>query len=119
MNPLGPLQGVYRQNDRPLSGKSLGKTLAQPQAILWNTPQIAAYLNVEESTILYWVHENYIPHVKFQNLVRYRKTDIDAWLDQQTASGRRMTTVQKIREEILDDLLEDIQTGLCRGKGSR
>jgi hypothetical protein len=27
---------------------------------------------VEESTIRYWVHLNYIPHIKFQNLVRYR-----------------------------------------------
>jgi excisionase family DNA binding protein len=118
MEPSGPRQDVFRQDDSPLSGKSLGRALTQPQAILWDTPQIAAYLNVEESTILSWVHENYIPHIKFQNLVRYRKTDIDAWLDKRAAPDR-MTTVQKIREEIWDDLLEDIQAGSRRGKGSR
>jgi excisionase family DNA binding protein len=118
METSRPRQDDYRQGDRPPAGQLQGKGQARPQAILWDTPQIAAYLNVEESTILYWVHENYIPHIKFQNLVRYRKTDIDAWLDKRTAPDR-MTTVQKIREEILDELLEDIQTGLRRGKGSR
>jgi excisionase family DNA binding protein len=118
METSEPPKDVYRQDDRLISDQYLRKTLTQPQAILWNTPQIAAYLNVEESTILYWVHENYIPHIKFQNLVRYRKTDIDAWLDKRTAPDR-MTTLEKIREEILDDLLEDIQAGLRRGKGSR
>jgi excisionase family DNA binding protein len=116
-----PLSDVLRDDWPPvgkLLGKVLGKVLAQPQAILWNTPQIAAYLNVKESTIRYWVHVKYIPHIKFQSLVRFRKTDIDAWLDKRTAPGR-MTTAKKIREEILDDLPEDIQAGPRRGKGFR
>ncbi len=82
-----PLSDVLR-DDRSLPDKSLGKTLIRPQAILWNTPELAAYLNVKESTIRYWVHVKYIPHIKFQSLVRFRKTDIDAWLDQRTALGR-------------------------------
>jgi hypothetical protein len=64
------------------------------------------------------VHENYSPHIKFQNLVRFRKTDIDAWLDKRAAPDR-MTTLQEIREGVLDDLLEDLQTCLRRGKASR
>ena len=112
-----PLSDTLR-DDWPPVGKLLGKVLDRPHAILLNTPQIAAYLNVEESTILDWVQENYIPHIKLQNLVRFRKTEIDAWLDKRAAPDR-MTTLQEIREEILDDLLEDLQTCLCRGKGSR
>ena len=112
-----PLSDVLK-NDWPPAGKLLGKVLARPQAIFWDTPQIAGYLNVEESTILDWVQENYIPHIKFQNLVRFRKTEIDAWLDKRAAPDR-MTTLQKIREGILDELLEDLQTCLRKGKGSR
>ena len=100
-------------------GKLLGKVLARPQAILWNTPELAAYLNVKESTIRYWVHVKYIPYIKFQSLVRFRKTDIDAWLDQRTALGRtaagRMTTAKKISEEIL----EDLQNRPRRGRAPR
>ena len=44
-------------------------------------------MNVKESTIRYWVHVKYIPHIKFQSLVRFRKTDIDAWLDQTDGPG--------------------------------
>jgi excisionase family DNA binding protein len=112
-----PLSDTLR-DDWPPVGKLLGKVLDRPQAILLDTPQIAAYLNVEESTILDWVRENYIPHIKFQNLVRFRKTDIDAWLDKQAAPDR-MTILQEIREGVLDDLLEDLQTCLRRGKASR
>lgn len=101
-------QDDYRQDDGPPVGKFLRKGQDRPQAILWNTPELAAYLNVKEGTIRYWVHIGYIPYIKFQSLVRFRKTDIDAWLDQRTALGRtaagRMTTVKKISEEILDDL---------------
>jgi hypothetical protein len=49
-----PPQGDFWQDDRPLSGKSLGKTLTQPQAILWDTPRIASYLTVKESMIRCW-----------------------------------------------------------------
>lgn len=113
-----PLSDVLR-DDRPPVGKLLGKVQARPEAILWNTPELAAYLNVKEGTIRYWVHVNYIPYTKFQSLVRFRKTDIDAWLDQRTTLGRtaagRMTTAKKISEEIL----EDLQNRPRRGRAPR
>jgi hypothetical protein len=54
METSGLPQDVYRQDDRPLSGKSLGKTLAQPLAILWDIPRIASYITVKESMIRCW-----------------------------------------------------------------
>ena len=104
-----PLSDVLR-DDRPLPDVSLRKTLTRPQAILWNTPELAAYLNVKEGTIRYWVHIGYIPHIKFQSLVRFRKTDIDTWLDQRTAPGRK-TVAKKISEEIVADLLDRPRRG--------
>jgi len=119
METTRPPQDDYRQDDRPPPGKSIRKVQARPQAILWNTPELAAYLNVKEGTIRYWVHIGYIPHTKFQALVRFRKTDIDAWLDQRTAPGRktpgRMATAKKISEEIL----EDLQNRPLRGRAPR
>jgi len=111
METFDPPLGDVLRGDRPRFDESLRKTLTQPQAILWNTPQIAAYLNVKESTIRYWVHVKYIPHIKFQSLVRFRKTDIDAWLDRRTAPGQ-MTTAKKISEESL----EGIQAAPRRGR---
>ena len=119
METTSPPQDVFKQDDRPPPGKPLGKVQARPQAILWNTPELAAYLNVKETTIRYWVHIGYIPYIKFQSLVRFRKTDIDAWLDQRTALGRtaaeRMTTAKKISNEIL----EDLQNRPRRGRAPR
>ena len=110
METTRPTQDDYRQDDRPPPDKLPGKVQARPQAILWNTPELAAYLNVKEGTIRYWVHIGYIPYIKFQSLVRFRKTDIDAWLDQRTAPGRK-TVAKKISEEIVADLLNRPRRG--------
>ena len=119
METTPPTQVDYRPENRPPDGKPLRKVQDRPEAILWNTPELAAYLNVKETTIRYWVHVKYIPYIKFQSLVRFRKTDIDAWLDQRTALGRTaagpMTTAKKISEEIL----EDIQNRPRRGRAPR
>jgi len=115
METTHPTQDDYRQDDRPPPSKLPRKVQARPDAILWNTPELAAYLNVKETTIRYWVHIGYIPYIKFQSLVRFRKTDIDAWLDQRTALGRttagRMTTAKKISEEIAEDILNRPRRG--------
>jgi excisionase family DNA binding protein len=115
METTRPPQEDNRQDDRPPPGKLPRKAQARPDAILWNTPELAAYLNVKETTIRYWVHIGYIPYIKFQSLVRFRKTDIDAWLDQRTALGRTaagpMTTAKTISEEIVEDILNRPRRG--------
>ena len=55
---------------------------------LWDTKSVAAFLNVKESTIRYWVHISYIPHIKFRGAVRFRESDIVAWLDSCVAESR-------------------------------
>ncbi|MBI5101558.1 MAG: helix-turn-helix domain-containing protein [Nitrospirae bacterium] len=111
MKTTRPAQDDLRAGNKPSASQSQGNAQARPQAILWNTPELAAYLNVKEGTIRYWVHVKYIPHIKFQSLVRFRKTDIDTWLDTRTAPGR-LTTAKKVSEEIL----EDIQARPRRGR---
>ena len=55
---------------------------------LWNNKEVATFLNVKESTIRYWVHIGYIPHIKFRGAVRFRKADIDAWLSRCAGSSQ-------------------------------
>lgn len=69
-------------------------------AQLWHTRDVATYLNVKESTIRYWVHTGFIPHIKFHGAVRYRQADIDGWLDKRSVSGRTKKT-----QEIADGIL--------------
>lgn len=55
---------------------------------LWNTGEVARFLNVKESTIRYWVHIGYVPHIKFRGAVRFREADIVEWLNQCAATPR-------------------------------
>lgn len=47
---------------------------------LWDTKEVAAFLNVKESTIRNWVYIGYIPHIKFRGAVRYQRLAIDQWI---------------------------------------
>ena len=47
---------------------------------LWDTKEVAAFLNVKESTIRNWVHIGYIPHIKFRGAVRYQRIAIEQWI---------------------------------------
>ena len=66
---------------------------------LWNSKEVAEYLNVKESTIRYWVHIGYIPHIKFRGAVRFRESDIVPWLDRCVAACR--TTPSEFASRIL------------------
>ncbi|TFH64334.1 MAG: DNA-binding protein [Candidatus Zixiibacteriota bacterium] len=55
---------------------------------LLTVDQIAAYLQVQPSTIYQWTHEGYIPHVKLGNLVRFRVSQVDRWLEKREVAGK-------------------------------
>ncbi len=44
--------------------------------------QLAAYLGVQVSTVYAWVHSRQIPYYKVGRLVKFRKSEIDQWLEQ-------------------------------------
>jgi excisionase family DNA binding protein len=44
--------------------------------------QIAALLNIEPRTLRLWRQTRGLPHLKLTSkIIRYRRTDVDAWLD--------------------------------------
>ncbi len=55
---------------------------------LWTVAELSANLKVARSTIYDWVHEGFIPHVKVSGCVRFRPSEVKAWLDQHAQPGR-------------------------------
>jgi len=65
---------------RPVFTNSNKDSQAIGPGHLWDTKEVAAFLNVKESTIRNWVHIGYIPHIKFRGAVRYQRIAIDQWI---------------------------------------
>jgi len=55
----------------------------EPEDRLMTVRQLAAYLNLNERTVLKLVSEGELPGVKIGNQWRFRKAMLDAWLDDQ------------------------------------
>ncbi len=78
---------------------SSGQGGATLSCSLWNSNEVARHLNVKESTIRYWTHIGYIPHIKFRGAVRFRESDIAAWVDRCVATCQ--TTPSEFASRIL------------------
>ncbi len=55
---------------------------------LLTAPQVAELLNVKESTIRKWAHEEFIPRVKLGRSLRFDLHDIESWVQQRKEPGR-------------------------------
>ena len=53
---------------------------------LFTPPEAAAYIGVSENTLSVWrcVGRYAIPFIKVGRLVRYRRSDLDTWLESRT-----------------------------------
>ncbi len=49
---------------------------------LMTVGEVAQYLKVEESTIYTWANQGKIPAIKIGHFWRFRKEDIDKWLEE-------------------------------------
>ena len=50
------------------------------QDVLLNVKQVAQYLQLKQSTIYSWAQDGKIPAIKIGRTWRFRRTDLDAWL---------------------------------------
>lgn len=59
-------------------------------SVLLTTTQAAEYLNVSEGTLAVWrcTRTVNVPHVKIGRLVRYRKCDLDAYIEENLVGYR-------------------------------
>mgnify|MGYP000602843826 CR=1 FL=1 len=64
------------------------------QDTLLNVKQVAGYLQLKESTIYSWAQDGKIPAIKIGRTWRFRRSDLDAWLErhlqEETDSGEDM-----------------------------
>ena len=49
---------------------------------LWTYHQAAEYLEVKQGTLRSWVSRRQVAHVKLGRLVRFRKADLDRWIEE-------------------------------------
>ena len=50
----------------------------------WSTDEAALFLGCTRGTLQVWVSKRRVPFVKVGRLTRFRKRDLDAWLDSRT-----------------------------------
>ena len=48
---------------------------------LLNVKQVAEYLQLKESTIYSWAQDSKIPAIKIGRTWRFRREDLDSWLE--------------------------------------
>lgn len=44
--------------------------------------ELSRYLDIKVNTVYAWVHSRQIPYYKVGRLVKFRKSEIDQWLEQ-------------------------------------
>lgn len=54
--------------------------------VILTARELANYLRVKPSTVLRWAREKKLPTLRVQGRIRFRKSEIDHWLDDQRAS---------------------------------
>jgi excisionase family DNA binding protein len=61
------------------------------------TREVAEYLGISYNTVLRWASEGKLPSFRLaNNALRFRRDEIDAWLEQQR-QGRRPTALHVAR----------------------
>ena len=60
--------------------------MAMPQNLIpegtWGNDQAAAYLGCTPDTLRVWVSKRKVPFIRVNRLIRFRRGDLDRWLDE-------------------------------------
>ena len=62
----------------------------RPEPTVMNTAAAAAYLDMKPGTLEIWrsIRRDGPPYIKVGRCVKYRKSDLDGWLDARTCNGK-------------------------------
>ena len=50
--------------------------------------QLSELLQVDQSTVYWWSHTGFIPHVKLGKLVRFKEGEVEDWINGRSRKGR-------------------------------
>jgi excisionase family DNA binding protein len=76
----------------------------QPENALWSIEDVAAYLRVPVNSVYKMTAQKArtpIPHVKIGGRLRFRKADIDRWLDLLMVSNLETLDLDKVKRAAL------------------
>lgn len=59
----------------------------QEEKMFWTVNEVAFYLCVKPSTIYSWVKAEEIPHYRIGKMVRFKKKDVDLWMETHRREG--------------------------------
>lgn len=79
-----PKQNQAKNQRRQPQSETTPHSITGPVPEVMTAEEAAAYLSLAPSTIYQKVSERSIPFTKIRNLLRFRKADLDAWLQEQT-----------------------------------
>ncbi len=64
------------------------REIVENEEVLWNVKQVAKYLQLKESTIYSWAQDGKIPAIKIGRTWRFRRADLDEWLENHLQGDR-------------------------------
>lgn len=83
--------------------------------------EVAKCLGIELSTVYNWTHSKKIPHHKIGGLVRFRESEIEAWINKpkepkKTTEGLRVKTSStgKRKNPYIDSIVEKAKAEVLR-----
>ncbi len=59
------------------------------EIVLLTVKQVAEYLQLKESTIYAWAQDGKIPAIKIGRTWRFRRADLDSWLEKHRQGGEQ------------------------------
>ena len=82
MDRLGDYIGRLEQNLMPVA-RALAEFGDSGLSQVMGNDEAADYVGCEPGTLRVWVSKRVVPHLKIGRLVRFRRKDLDKWLDRQ------------------------------------
>jgi len=77
--------------------------------------EVAEYLGVKRFTIYKWVQRLNLPARKIGRLLKFRKSEIDAWMESQDSSNRTKDLTPERLLKLLEQKTKEIREfGVCR-----
>lgn len=64
---------------------------------LMTLPEVAAYLQIAERTVYYWVQTGRLPGFKLGAVWRFKRDDVEHWIDEQKQRTERRRAVKHSR----------------------
>ena len=61
---------------------------------LLTVAELSNLLKMKPSTIYHWTSAGFVPHVKVGRFIRFRASDVEAWLEQRQRHGRSTMAIR-------------------------